>query len=315
MRSLFLTLLLSVFGSALYALEPSVDTTWQQLMQSLDNLDQVAKQDNVAALERLQARQSAVHIQSVRVRDRPAALEDAQILFATAQYAVQYAQLKDQLVQLQREHDAILVEAARRDAVLARQETERLRMQVLAREEEQSMLPLVAPANNVTDTTISAIGLAADEPTRRLAEAKVKGVELARLEEELYTQMTTSADDVLKILTNNGKTRYVLSSTAFEPGKSNLTALAKQVLRELSKKLQSTGRAWLIEGHSDATGDEAANIQFSKKRADAVSSVLKSAGVPIGKLHVIGLGSSQPIASNQTKSGRAQNRRIEIIQK
>ncbi len=71
----------------------------------------------------------------------------------------------------------------------------------------------------------------------------------------------------------------------------------------------------MIEGHLDALGDEALNLQLSRKRADSVLSVLKSSGVPASKLSAKGLGSGKPVASNQSKSGRAQNRRIEIIQK
>ncbi len=280
-----------------------------QLTQELDALDQEARDGN-AALERLQARQAIERLQAARTREQQAALDEAQVLLKTAEYSVKASQLKEQLVQLDRERDAIMVEASRRDAALARKEAERLRLQALAREEEQSQL-IELESGAAPAAASSATG----EQARRVAEAKAKEAELARLEEELSAQMNAREDDYLRSRVVAGKTIYTLSATAFSPGKPSLTAAAKHALGTLSKKLKSSGRAWSVEGHLDALGDEALNLQLSRKRADSVLSVLKSSGVPAGKLSSKGLGSGNPVASNQSKSGRAQNRRIEIIQK
>lgn len=281
-----------------------------QLTQELDALDQEARDGNAAALERLQARQAIERLQAARTREQQAALDEAQVLLKTAEYGVKASQLKDQLVQLDRERDAIMVEASRRDAALARKEAERLRLQALAREEEQSQL-IELESGAAPAAASSATG----EQAKRVAEAKAKEAELARLEEELSAQMNAREDDYLRSRVVAGKTIYTLSATAFAPGKPSLTAAAKHALGTLSKKLKSSGRAWSVEGHLDALGDEALNLQLSRKRADSVLSVLKSSGVPAGKLSAKGLGSGKPVASNQSKSGRAQNRRIEIIQK
>lgn len=280
-----------------------------QLTQELDALDQEARDGN-AALERLQARQAIERLQAARAREQQAALDEAQVLLKTAEYSVKASQLKEQLVQLDRERDAIMVEAARRDAALARKEAERLRLQALAREEEQSLN--IGPESGAAPAAASS---ATGEQARRVAEAKAKEAELARLEEELSAQMNAREDDYLRSRVVAGKTVYTLSATAFAPGKPSLTAAAKHALGTLSKKLKSSGKAWLIEGHLDAVGDEAVNLLLSKKRADSVLSALKSSGVPAGKLSAKGLGSGNPVASNHSKSGRAQNRRIEIIQK
>lgn len=285
-----------------------------QLTQELDGLDREARDGNAAALERLQARQAIERLQAARARDQQAALEEAQVLLKTAEYSVKASQLKDQLVQLDRERDAIMVEAARRDATLARREAERLRLQVLAREEEQSQ-GIEPETGAVPAEQQAAAASATGEQARRVAEAKAKEAELARLEEELSAQMNARQDDYLRSRVVAGKTIYTLSATAFAPGKSALTAAAKDVLGMLSKKLKSSGKSWSVEGHLDALGDEAVNLQLSRKRADSVLSVLKSSGVPANRLSAKGLGSGKPVASNQSKTGRAQNRRIEIIQK
>lgn len=68
-----------------------------------------------------------------------------------------------------------------------------------------------------------------------------------------------------------------------------------------------------VVGHTDNTGAAAYNQDLSQRRAQAVSSVLQQAGVGGGRLVPYGRGETQPIASNLTPEGRAQNRRVEII--
>jgi len=70
-----------------------------------------------------------------------------------------------------------------------------------------------------------------------------------------------------------------------------------------------------IAGHTDATGDDAANQALSEKRAQAVVDYLIRAGLPAERLTAVGYGSSHPVASNDNEDGRAQNRRIEFVVK
>lgn len=68
----------------------------------------------------------------------------------------------------------------------------------------------------------------------------------------------------------------------------------------------------VITGHSDSIGDEAFNIHISLRRAQSVADYLQQGGVRADRIAVEGRGSSQPIANNDTRSGRAKNRRIEF---
>ena len=68
-----------------------------------------------------------------------------------------------------------------------------------------------------------------------------------------------------------------------------------------------------IAGHTDAEGEEAANQTLSEKRAQAVVDHLVRAGLPADRFTAVGYGSAQPLASNETGDGRAQNRRIEFV--
>lgn len=67
-----------------------------------------------------------------------------------------------------------------------------------------------------------------------------------------------------------------------------------------------------VTGHTDNTGPAAYNQDLSERRAQAVASVLRSGGVSGSRLRIIGAGENQPIATNATASGRAQNRRVDI---
>lgn len=68
-----------------------------------------------------------------------------------------------------------------------------------------------------------------------------------------------------------------------------------------------------ILGHTDSTGDDQYNLDLSQRRAFSVSTYLSSQRVDGRRFRVQGMGEGQPIASNSTSAGRAQNRRVEII--
>lgn len=68
-----------------------------------------------------------------------------------------------------------------------------------------------------------------------------------------------------------------------------------------------------VIGHTDSIGSIEHNNQLSQQRAQSVANVLLNSGVGAGRLRVIGVGSTRPVASNETAAGRAMNRRVEIV--
>lgn len=82
------------------------------------------------------------------------------------------------------------------------------------------------------------------------------------------------------------------------------------VARSLRDNPQSTVR---VVGHTDSTGSTAHNQRLSEQRAQAVATILTGNGVESGRVQTAGMGYSQPVASNDTPGGRAQNRRVEIV--
>ena len=67
-----------------------------------------------------------------------------------------------------------------------------------------------------------------------------------------------------------------------------------------------------LHGHTDSIGSDAYNQALSDKRANAVRDYLVSKGISANRLNAIGKGELDPVASNETPEGRAQNRRVEL---
>lgn len=106
-----------------------------------------------------------------------------------------------------------------------------------------------------------------------------------------------------------------LSSKAlFAHDKSNLRPEGMAQLDDLADKIKRDDRVVDVKvvGHTDSSGSEAYNQALSVRRATTVRDYLASKGVPASLMSVSGMGESSPVASNATKEGRAENRRVEV---
>ncbi|HKY93559.1 MAG TPA: OmpA family protein, partial [Nevskiaceae bacterium] len=105
----------------------------------------------------------------------------------------------------------------------------------------------------------------------------------------------------------------VLQNVNFEFNKDTLTAQAQDVLRGVAKGLVSQPSMRVeIAGHTDSKGSDAYNQRLSERRAASVRTFLIGQGVTSSQLSSKGYGEKQPVASNETDEGRAQNRRVEF---
>lgn len=102
------------------------------------------------------------------------------------------------------------------------------------------------------------------------------------------------------------------SDFSFDSGQARVKPQMKPVLDEIARNLQSDVRVEVI-GHTDNTGSDEINRSLSIERADSVREYLVNRGVASQRIGIDGEGASQPIASNASASGRAQNRRVEIF--
>ncbi len=115
-----------------------------------------------------------------------------------------------------------------------------------------------------------------------------------------------SADDLVKALN--------LMNVYFDTGSAAITRDSFETLQSAANAIKGAPAGTRIEagGHTDNTGDAAANMTLSQQRADAVVTKLKELGVTDGILTAKGYGQDKPIADNTTEEGKARNRRMEF---
>jgi OOP family OmpA-OmpF porin len=112
---------------------------------------------------------------------------------------------------------------------------------------------------------------------------------------------------VTKMVSLKSGALFDVNSDALKPaGKDELAALASQL------KGMSEIQNIKIVGHTDSSGSEDYNQTLSQRRAIAVKNYLLDQGIPASTMSTLGMGESSPVASNATREGRAQNRRVEI---
>jgi outer membrane protein OmpA-like peptidoglycan-associated protein len=103
------------------------------------------------------------------------------------------------------------------------------------------------------------------------------------------------------------------SDVTFSSGSAALQPGARDRLRRLAEVLGRYPRTTVqVIGNTDSRGTEASNDELSRRRARAVADELVASGVSAARISTLGRGASQPVATNDTPEGRAQNRRVEI---
>lgn len=95
---------------------------------------------------------------------------------------------------------------------------------------------------------------------------------------------------------------------------SELRAQARENLATLATSLNDMedDAILMVAGHTDSTGSETYNQALSERRAASAANYLIQQGMDPGKIQTLGLGESEPVASNETDAGQAQNRRVEV---
>ncbi|MER1939603.1 MULTISPECIES: outer membrane protein OmpA [unclassified Castellaniella] len=103
------------------------------------------------------------------------------------------------------------------------------------------------------------------------------------------------------------------ADTFFDFDKSTIKPEGRQVLDQVAQQAGTINLETIIAvGHTDSIGTEAYNQKLSERRANSVKQYLISKGVAADRIYAEGKGEMQPVASNKTREGRAQNRRVEI---
>jgi outer membrane protein OmpA-like peptidoglycan-associated protein len=153
--------------------------------------------------------------------------------------------------------------------------------------------------------------LAAESQAQQARDAAARADrEKAELRDQLRQQLNTileTRESARGLIVN-------LSDVLFDTGSANLKPGAREKLARVAGVLLSHPELKLqVEGHTDSVGSEDYNQRLSESRADSVRAYLVGQGIASGAVATAGFGESVPVASNDTASGRQQNRRVELV--
>lgn len=139
-----------------------------------------------------------------------------------------------------------------------------------------------------------------DEVSRTAQEALDRAIAAGQLAEGRFVFETVMTDEQVR----------------FGLNESDLGVEAQAALDAFAELIRNEGTSVFIEiqGHTDSQGDELHNLELGRSRAESVLRYLNSKhGFPLHRMSVISYGESEPIATNATMEGRAQNRRVALV--
>ena len=135
------------------------------------------------------------------------------------------------------------------------------------------------------------------------------------------TKPTGLTAEQIAVLQKNGFTQTAAgwelgldAKVLFGNNQATLSPESEKTVEKLASDLLHVGLMKVnLDGHTDNYGDVGYNNDLSLRRANTVAAAFAQAGMPRANIHTRGLGQSQPVASNKTQEGRAQNRRVSVI--
>ena len=144
----------------------------------------------------------------------------------------------------------------------------------------------------------------AQRSLQALSQQPIPGFDVGALNVLVLEDITACEEALGKLLRR--------SQIRFATGSAKLLPSSRPLLKEIASQLQDCPGVVVVEGHTDGQGDREQNVQLSKERALVVVAALGGAGVPAERVRAEGFGPDRPLATNETATGRAQNRRIEF---
>lgn len=145
-------------------------------------------------------------------------------------------------------------------------------------------------------------------------EATPEPVQEVLVEEVVVEEVVEEPVEVVVAPVVNVFETKLVGSSSFGNNSADLTAAGKQELEPLVAFMTQFPQAKVeIVGYTDSRGAEAYNQKLSEKRAQSVAGALQEQGVDASRITATGQGENNPVATNETEEGRAQNRRVEIV--
>jgi outer membrane protein OmpA-like peptidoglycan-associated protein len=185
--------------------------------------------------------------------------------------------------------------------------------------EESAAVNMVAQNRRIRGLTtdlgaVTATGAAAQSALKAKSQELAGVASKVKLHEVLEKAREQFSDAEAEVYQQGDTLVVRLKQVNFASGRADLPASSLPLLAKVSDVAKSLKASEIVvEGHTDSTGTEATNKLISEERASAVASYLKANGFDDIKVQAEGYGFNKPIATNKSKEGRAQNRRVDIV--
>jgi outer membrane protein OmpA-like peptidoglycan-associated protein len=245
----------------------------------------------------------------------------------TAREAVQKAE-DSRVISLRRQQQIALDQerqqaAAREAAAKARAQQEAAAAAAAQQQQQQAeeQARLEAQQRAAADQARQEADVARAQASAEAAKAQAAAAEADRLRQQADMEKNALREQLLQQFNSVLQTRETprglvinMSDVLFDTGKYTLKEAAREKLARLSGIIVShPGLNLQVEGYTDSTGSDAFNQKLSEQRADTVREYLLSQGLNPQSVTAVGYGKAYPVASNDTPSGRALNRRVEMV--
>jgi outer membrane protein OmpA-like peptidoglycan-associated protein len=248
---------------------------------------------------------------------------DRKQIVSTAKQAVQFAEDARAFAAERQDQERIAAEQqaaankARSEAE-AKADAEAKRQAEIADAEAKRQADLAAAKQAQMQAQADAAALKAkmeaDALKAREDAAKAEAERARQAAADLRAQLLEQFNKVLPTTDTPRGLQVNMGDVLFDTGKYNLRMPAQLGLAKLSGiVLSHPGLKLAVEGYTDTTGTAAFNQTLSEQRANAVRDYLIQQGLDAGSVTAQGFGPANPVASNDTREGRQQNRRVEII--
>jgi outer membrane protein OmpA-like peptidoglycan-associated protein len=287
-----------------------------------DAADSFAKAQNLLQqAETYQMRDPGSKPVSTAARGAVQAAEDARLIALKRQDEARIAREKQEAADREARAQAAAAQAAqeKQQAVEQRryaEEQRRLEAERSARAEAERAAAEAQAEKTRAEANLAAANAAHE---RELAQAEIarahdQAAQAERDQTQLRQQLVEQFNRILETRDTARGLIVNMSDVLFDTGKWTLKPIAREKLAKISGIiLAHPGLKLEVEGHTDSTGSDEMNQILSEKRAAAVRDFLVQQGGSSSSITAIGMGKSEPVASNDTAVGRQLNRRVEMV--
>jgi outer membrane protein OmpA-like peptidoglycan-associated protein len=193
----------------------------------------------------------------------------------------------------------------------AQQQAEQARQQA---EQAQQQAQAEAQQRAAAEQQSQQAAAQAEEARRQAEQAQQRAQQAETDQAQIRQRLMGQLNAVLQTRDSARGLIVSMPDVLFDTGSANLKPTARERLAKVAGILIAYPDIRVeVDGYTDSTGGALFNEQLSQKRADSVRSYMDQQGVPPSSITTRGLGQSNPIASNETSTGRQQNRRVELV--